>query len=142
MSSHLCVNCGKEVWLGAFFDSNFLCDECYCKAPDIIAQLRAELDKCVAWHEGDDSPHAQLEQTIVQLRAEIDQYKKFQIFHPRAIKLLEKEKNFLVVAVDEPYYMQVYDLIRKHECETGRWSDEDEITYMNALGWKQEIKTK
>lgn len=34
-----------------------------------LAALKAELDKCVAWHEGDDSPHAQLEQTIAQLRA-------------------------------------------------------------------------
>jgi hypothetical protein len=33
-----------------------------------LAKLRAELDKCVAWHEGDRSPHAELEQTIAQLR--------------------------------------------------------------------------
>lgn len=36
-----------------------------------LAQLRTELDKCVAWHEGDCSPHAQLEQTIAQLRAQL-----------------------------------------------------------------------
>jgi len=35
---------------------------------DQNAQLRAELDKCIAWHEGDCSPHAQLEQTIAELR--------------------------------------------------------------------------
>jgi hypothetical protein len=35
---------------------------------ETIRQLQAELDKCIAWHEGDCSPHAQLEQTIAELR--------------------------------------------------------------------------
>jgi uncharacterized coiled-coil protein SlyX len=34
-----------------------------------LADLRARLDQAIAWHEGDDSPHAQLEQRIASLEA-------------------------------------------------------------------------
>jgi hypothetical protein len=34
-----------------------------------LKQLHAELDKAIAWHEGDDSPHAKLDQEISQLLA-------------------------------------------------------------------------
>lgn len=40
--SHRCVNCGEEVWLGAFFEGNFLCQCCYPNVGDIVFQLRAE----------------------------------------------------------------------------------------------------
>lgn len=56
----------------------------------------------------------------------------FEAFHPRAVKLMRKRKNFLVVAEDEPYFMQVYRLIRKHERANGTWSDEDERIYQSA----------
>jgi len=47
----------------------------------------------------------------------------------RAGKLLKKGKFFLVVAEDEPYFKQVYDLIRNREKEIGRWTNEDEEQY-------------
>lgn len=53
-------------------------------------------------------------------------------FHPRAANLMLKRKPFVVVACDEPYYMQVYSLIREHEKEIGRWSEEDERNYQAA----------
>ena len=56
----------------------------------------------------------------------------FEEFHPRAVKLMRKRKNFLVVAEDEPYFMQVYRLIRKNEKANGTWSDEDERIYQSA----------
>jgi hypothetical protein len=54
-------------------------------------------------------------------------------FHPRAMKLIEKQKNFLVVAIDEPYFRQVYDLIRDNEMNKGTWTIEDENHYIDAL---------
>ena len=53
-------------------------------------------------------------------------------FHPRAMKLIGKQKNFVVVAEDEPYFCTVYELIRGHEKEIGRWSSEDEQKYQKA----------
>lgn len=50
-------------------------------------------------------------------------------FHPRAWKLMEKKKNFVVVAEDEPYYMEVYTIIRTNETAKGRWTAFDEQLY-------------
>ena len=43
MSSEKCVYCGEEVWLGAFFEGKFLCNECYSNAALIINQLCLDL---------------------------------------------------------------------------------------------------
>ncbi len=59
-------------------------------------------------------------------------------FHPRAAKLMGKKKEFLVVAHDEPYYLQVYDLIRDHEMDTGRWTVEDERAWLAARKAKED----
>jgi hypothetical protein len=42
----------------------------------INTDLRATLDRSIAWHEGDDSPHARLDQELAQLRAELDEARK------------------------------------------------------------------
>src|SRR3990172_5554766 len=47
----------------------------------------------------------------------------------RAGELLRKNKFFLVVAHDEPYFMSVYAKIRHREIDIERWSDEDEELY-------------
>lgn len=41
----------------------------YDKAAAELATLRAKLDEAIAWHEGDDSPHARLEAKLATLRA-------------------------------------------------------------------------
>jgi hypothetical protein len=56
----------------------------------------------------------------------------FSKFHPRAVKLLEQEKPFIVIANDEPYFKQAYDLIRKNEKAKGTWTEEDEFKYEAA----------
>jgi len=53
-------------------------------------------------------------------------------FHPRAMKLISKRKNFLVIAEHEPYFMKAYAMIRKNEKANGTWSDEDERNYKAA----------
>jgi hypothetical protein len=54
-------------------------------------------------------------------------------FHPRAAKLIHKRKNFVLVAEDEPYFMDVYTLIKLHELYKGTWTVEDERLYQEAL---------
>jgi hypothetical protein len=52
--------------------------------------------------------------------------RKFEEFHPRAFKLTQKQKPFIVIACDEPYYAEAYNMIREHEIKKGTWSEEDE----------------
>jgi len=67
--------------------------------------------------------------------------KGFEEFHPRAIKLLRKRKNFLVVAEDEPYFKTVYDWIRNGQIVKKTWTEEDEHRYQLATQPKsQEMK--
>jgi hypothetical protein len=54
-------------------------------------------------------------------------------FHPRAAKLMRKRKNFIVIAEDEPYFVDAYMEIRKHEKAKGTWTDEDEKQYRAAF---------
>jgi hypothetical protein len=54
---------------------------------------------------------------------------EFERFHPRAVKLLRKRKQFIVVACDEPYFIEAYSLIRSHEMSKGSWSEVDERVY-------------
>jgi len=49
------------------------------------------------------------------------------------MKLMRKRKNFVVVADDELYYIDVYQTIRAAEQKAGRWMDEDEARYQVAL---------
>lgn len=51
----------------------------------------------------------------------------------RAGKLLKKGKTFIAVAVDEPQFSFMYDLIRKHEKHKGRWTVEDEAAFNTAM---------
>lgn len=59
----------------------------------------------------------------------------------RAGKLLQKGKTFVVVAVDEPYFSFVFDLIRKHEKHRGRWTDDDQRWYDQAIRESFEIES-
>ncbi len=56
----------------------------------------------------------------------------------RAGKLLRKGKFFLVVANDEPYFTNVYTLIRDNEKRhgrwNGRWTDADEEMWLREYG--------
>ena len=47
-------------------------------------------------------------------------------------KLLRKGKFFLCVAEDEPYFLDVFRMIRKREQEIGCWTEEDDKTYHAA----------
>lgn len=49
--------------------------------------------------------------------------------HPRAMKLMRKNKPFIVVASDEPYFKMAYDQIKLEELLKGTWTEEDERRY-------------
>ena len=57
---------------------------------------------------------------------------EFEAFHPRAVKLLRKRKDFIVIASDEPYFIKAYSLIRNSEILKGTWTEEDERIYQAA----------
>lgn len=50
----------------------------------------------------------------------------------RAGKLLKKNKPFIVVARDEPYFLNVYKMIRTHEKSKGTWKKECEEDFQIA----------
>jgi hypothetical protein len=51
----------------------------------------------------------------------------------RAGKLLRKGKEFIVVAIDEPYYPQAYRLIRQSEVKKGTWTKECEARFVRCI---------
>lgn len=60
--------------------------------------------------------------------------KELRELYPRAFKLMDKKKYFIVVACDEPYFMDVYSMIRDNEIKIGRWDVEDEKVYLEFCG--------
>lgn len=62
-----------------------------------------------------------------------DVIREFESFHPRAVKLIQKRKGFIVIAEDEPYFLVAYGMIRQHEQSKRTWSAEDERIYQNTL---------
>lgn len=58
-----------------------------------------------------------------KLRRQLDEADR--LLSGRAGKLLKKGKTFIVVAVDEPYFRKVYEMIRDEEVRNGTWSQED-----------------
>lgn len=72
--------------------------------------------------------------TLEEIRLRLHVLDDMENFHPRAVKLMRKHKPFVVVAYDEPYYKTVYDMIRVHEIEMGRWTKQDEAIYLKAVG--------
>jgi hypothetical protein len=53
--------------------------------------------------------------------------------YPRAFKLMDNRKTFVVVASDEPYFKMVYDQIKLEELLKGTWTDEDERAYQACV---------
>ena len=53
--------------------------------------------------------------------------------NPRLNKVLASGKEFLIVTETEPYYLEVYRMIRKQEKKQGTWTQQDEERYVEAL---------
>ena len=69
-----------------------------------------------------------------ELTAERDSLREVvEKLHPRVFRLIEKGREFLVVGIHEPYYRQVYDLIRSREQDTKTWTEGDEECYARAV---------
>ena len=52
---------------------------------------------------------------------------------PRLNKVLASGKAFLIVTETEPYYLEVYRMIRCQERKQGTWTAQDELLYVEAL---------
>ena len=51
----------------------------------------------------------------------------------RAGKLLKKGTPFIIVSIKEPYYPQVYRLIRQHELRKGTWTESCEKDFQGFM---------
>lgn len=67
------------------------------------------------------------------LLSQLDFIEDLERFHPRAMKLMRKKKNFIVIAQDEPYFGDAYRMIRDNEIAVGRWNNDDEDAFNAAL---------
>lgn len=72
-----------------------------------------------------------------RMKQERDALKKeaeeMELFHRKAWKLLVQRKNFVVVAEDEPFFIDVYAFIRVQKQKEGDWSEFDEYRYERCL---------
>ena len=69
---------------------------------------------------------------VAELQTALREANEDAAFHPRAAKLMRKRKNFIVIACDESYFMEAYDLIRDFEMQKGTWTIEDQWHYDDA----------
>lgn len=60
--------------------------------------------------------------------------------YPRAFKLMDQGKDFLVIGKHEPYYQGAYRTIRINELAKGTWTDEDERIYQEQTGISPAVK--
>ncbi len=63
----------------------------------------------------------------------IFQYWDYNQLPARLNKVLEEGKPFLIVVNTEPYYMDVYRMIRKQEKKQRTWTEGDEEAFVEAL---------
>jgi hypothetical protein len=101
-----------------------------CRNAEMIEDLQQKLTDAI-------NINTKMARELITLRAnngrmtaKLDHARKF---HPRAMKLIEKEKNFVVVACDEPYFNDVYFRVKIQEMANGSWTDEDEKKYREMV---------
>jgi len=114
-------------------------------------QLRGISDRLVIFLEGwERNPEAVIAKHKIDILlnqygvryiqlADDNELVRYEAFHPRAMKLIKKEKPFIVVAEDEPYFLEVYKMIRTHEKLTNRWTEKDEVAFQDAVAFKDGI---
>lgn len=102
-------------------------------------QRTADLDTLEAmltdfWWMISSSPRPDSKGIIIVIRDKFrDNHRRIAELEPlldcRVGKLLLSNRFFVVVADEEPYFNQVYDMIRKHEIAKGEWTKEDQQLY-------------
>ncbi len=97
--------------------------------------LRGKMDKNIEEIEYWKELAEKLQKERDYFQKELDEAK---MLYPRAMKLIGKKKDFLVVACDEPYFRDVYQTIRFNEIRNGRWNSEDEGKYLDAIAKTEE----
>lgn len=73
------------------------------------------------------------EHPMSQLRSEVEWLQGITAkLHPRVTKLVEKGRRFIVVGEHEPYFTDVYRVIREVEQCKGTWTDECEQAFQDV----------
>jgi ABC-type siderophore export system fused ATPase/permease subunit len=67
--------------------------------------------------------------TLEEIKKKVHQLDNY----PRVEKLINKGKNFIVIAEGEPYFIKAYGMIREQETKQGTWTTEDERIYQEAI---------
>lgn len=102
-------------------------------AKDELADLRKKIERYEASREIYLEQISDMADDAAQSYTTIKEFRDVFEFHPRAAKLMRKRKNFLAVAIDEPYFSDVYGMIRENEKQKGTWTGEDEQLWRDAL---------
>lgn len=127
--------CGGEVmycrYCGKTLTTADNLDRCYPSCPESL-ERKTEL---MITLQSDD--YVTLVKDRNQLKYENERLRDV---YPRAFKLMDKGKYFIVISFDEPYFMKAYSLIRDQEIKIGRWNAEDEATYQYYAEYTQKRK--
>lgn len=135
------TNITRENFLKKLGLDQYTPEELALMAQDEVSRLCKGKDWKMSIHvKGTDSDII-ISEAIRALLKQISIFKIEHAFHPRAAKLMRKRKPFVVVAIDEPYFRDVYDLIRDHEMLKGTWEIQDQNEYLDLLQiWKVAVK--
>ena len=77
-------------------------------------------------------PRASIELFVREITRLNNHIAMIKSLYPLAYKLIAKKKSFIVVAIDEPYYKDVYEMIRDEEIKQDDWSDQDEEIFIRS----------
>lgn len=119
----ICPNCGDSL---VGFGGKSVCANCACKEIDRLAPLEQSAKVL-------SEMNNKLQSALTTAQEENKRYKDALEFNPLAEKMSLKKKQFIVVAIDEPYFKEVYDIIRKEERRKDTWNFDDEMAYVEAL---------
>jgi len=109
---------------------NFILDNTPCRCGDVIvpAGVKSYMFEGRI-HERQDSGlmcEARKSKAEQELIEENQLLSRLLHFNKRVFDLASTKTPFVVVAQDEPYFREVYNLIRSHEQSLGRWDAKDE----------------
>jgi hypothetical protein len=97
-----------------------------------LREAKEEYEKiCTALGDYPSAESGHVADTVEKMRKELAELKAR--LDCRAGKLLKKGRRFIVVAVDEPYFCDVFNRIKENEMNKGRWTGEDEIWFLESM---------
>lgn len=68
---------------------------------------------------------------------QLQQYRQLEKDFPAAFVILRRRTPSLLVSIDVPYFLRIYNIIRSEEKKMGNWTKELEDAYKNAIYLKE-----